>query len=354
MARLRTPLALLAALLAAACGGGSGGGTDPTVVVMTAPADTSVQPGGLLKFTVRVTGASDATVTWSVDEPGGGTIDASGFYTAPSAEGTYHVRAVHVAHGASATGPAGASLAIAEAAVSAKKGGGTSVVHVTKGGAAQQIAVGVSPATASVPAGGSARFTATVTGTANTSVAWAIQEGPACGTVTASGAYTAPGAAASCHVVATSAADGSTSAAAAVTVADAPVVAVALSPASPAVDACQSLTFTATVTGTSNTAVTWSVVEGSAGGTISAGGVYTAPPAAGTYHVMATSAADPTKAAALAVPVSTRILSVAVSPATLTVPAAGTAQLTTTVTTTCGASTSVRTVDSTGAVTASN
>jgi hypothetical protein len=39
------------------------------------------------------------------------------------------------------------------------------------------------------------------------------------------------------------------------------------------------------------------VQEGAAGGTITAGGVYTAPSAAGTYHVIGTSAADPSKSA---------------------------------------------------------
>ncbi len=56
-------------------------------------------------------------------------------------------------------------------------------------------------------------------------------------------------------------------------------------------------TFTATVTGSSNTAVTWSVLEGSTGGTITSSGTYTAPRTAGTYHVVATSSADATKKA---------------------------------------------------------
>ena len=52
--------------------------------------------------------------------------------------------------------------------------------------------------------------------------------------------------------------------------------------------------FTATVTGTSNTAVTWSVVE-PGGGSITQSGLYTAPGTAGTYHVKATSKADVVK-----------------------------------------------------------
>ena len=60
----------------------------------------------------------------------------------------------------------------------------------------------------------------------------------------------------------------------------------------------QTLTFTATVTGTTNMAVTWSVSGGSSNGTISSTGVYTAPatvPNPAKVTVSATSQADPTK-----------------------------------------------------------
>ncbi len=51
-------------------------------------------------------------------------------------------------------------------------------------------------------------------------------------------------------------------------------------------------TFTATVTGVTDTAVTFGVVEGDSGGKITNAGVYTAPPTLGTYHVTAISVAD--------------------------------------------------------------
>lgn len=50
--------------------------------------------------------------------------------------------------------------------------------------------------------------------------------------------------------------------------------------------------FTATVTGLASQLVTWSVQEGTAGGTINATGAYTAPGSAGVYHVVATATAD--------------------------------------------------------------
>ena len=55
--------------------------------------------------------------------------------------------------------------------------------------------------------------------------------------------------------------------------------------------------FVATVGGTSNTAVTWSVAEGASGGTITETGLYTAPGVVGEYHVRVTSQADTTKSA---------------------------------------------------------
>ena len=57
-----------------------------------------------------------------------------------------------------------------------------------------------------------------------------------------------------------------------------------------------SCTFTATVTGSDDTVVIWSIQEGSTGGTITSSGVYTSANP-GTYHVVATSHADPTKTA---------------------------------------------------------
>ena len=61
--------------------------------------------------------------------------------------------------------------------------------------------------------------------------------------------------------------------------------------------------FKAIVIGTTNQAVTWSVVE-TGGGTITSAGAYTAPTTAGTYHVTATSAADSSKSATATVTVS--------------------------------------------------
>jgi hypothetical protein len=76
------------------------------------------------------------------------------------------------------------------------------------------------------------------------------------------------------------------------------VVAISISPTSATVGIGQTQQFTATVTGTSNTTVTWSVVEGSSWGSVSSSGLYTASeslPSPATATVRATSVADPSK-----------------------------------------------------------
>ncbi|OFX21444.1 MAG: hypothetical protein A2V77_04780 [Anaeromyxobacter sp. RBG_16_69_14] len=220
-----------------------------------------------------------------------------------------------------------------------------SSVYSTQG--TTTVAVAVTPKTSSITVGKTAQLTATVTGSTDKAVTWSVQEGPAGGSVTSAGLYTAPQTAGTYHVIAQSHADPAKSDTATVTASTPPpapaptpapaAVAVSLSPATADVDACQTYTFTASVTGTSNTAVTWSTLEGPTGGSISTTGVYTAPATAGTYHVVATSQADTTKTTTATVTVTERIVSVAVNPQTVTASQGGTAQLSATVTTTCGA-----------------
>ena len=69
------------------------------------------------------------------------------------------------------------------------------------------------------------------------------------------------------------------------------VSSVSISPTSVTLSANATQQFTATVTGMTNTAVSWSAT----GGSISPSGLYTAPGTAGTYMVTATSVADPTQ-----------------------------------------------------------
>ena len=62
--------------------------------------------------------------------------------------------------------------------------------------------------------------------------------------------------------------------------------------------------FFAQVTGSPDPSVVWSILEGAAGGTVSSTGLYTAPAAGGTYHVVVASHADPQEIATTKVTVT--------------------------------------------------
>jgi hypothetical protein len=308
------PIAALAVLCACAAkvDGTGGSGASQRVAVEVTPGSASLATGQAAQFDAGVTGTADLGVTWQVDESTGGGVTQAGLYTAPGTAGTYHVRAVSHAD-------------------SAASGVATITVTVPPVGS-----VTISPKTVNVVAGGTTTFTATVSNLSNSAVTWKVQETSGCGSVTTGGAYAAPPAAAICHVVATSVADSTKSDVATVTVTAPVVIKVAVTPSTVTMDACTSRTFTATVTGNTDQAVAWSVAEGSAGGSVNSGGVYTTPSAAGTYHVVATSHASSSVTASATVTVQDHVLSIAVSPASTTVNTGAGQQFTATVTTTCG------------------
>ncbi|WP_224247838.1 Ig-like domain-containing protein [Hyalangium gracile] len=252
--------------------------TEQPVAVSLSPAAARLTVSTSQQFTATVTGTANTAVSWSVTEAGGGTVSASGLYTAPSTPGTYHVVAT------SASDPTKSATAT-----------------VTVEPVQTIIVVSVSPSTANLLTGETRTFTATVTGTTNTAVSWSVTEAGG-GTVSASGLYTAPSTPGTYHVVATSAADPTKSATATVTVTAA--ITVTVSPTTATLVIGEPQQFTATVGNTSNNAVTWTIQEGAAGGSVDASGLYTAPVTPGTYHVVATSEADPTKSATATVTVT--------------------------------------------------
>lgn len=164
------------------------------------------------------------------------------------------------------------------------------------------ITVAISPATTTVAPGGTVAFSATVTGSAETRVTWSVREASG-GSITAAGLYTAPPGAGTFHVVVTSVADAARQDVATVTVKATSAVTVTVSPPSPALQTGATQQFTAVVTGAANGAVSWSVTE-PGGGAITSGGLYTAPAGAGSFHVVATSAADSSKQGTATVTVS--------------------------------------------------
>jgi serine protease len=181
------------------------------------------------------------------------------------------------------------------------------------------VSVTVAPATATVQADiGTQTFTATVTNTTNLAVTWAVNGvaggNSTVGTISAVGVYSAPLAvpAAAVTVTAVSVDDPTRSGSAQVTITAPPPVGVMVSPTTASVPASGGTqTFTATVTNTTNTAVTWAV-NGMVGGdttvgTISAFGVYTAPAAVPTnamVTVTATSVRDTTRSASATVTIT--------------------------------------------------
>jgi chitinase len=67
---------------------------------------------------------------------------------------------------------------------------------------------------------------------------------------------------------------------------------ITVSPGTATMPLRQQQAFSAALVGLADTRVTWSVLEGSAGGTVTADGIYTAPALPGTYHLVATSRED--------------------------------------------------------------
>lgn len=183
------------------------------------------------------------------------------------------------------------SLAAAALALSACTGKTTAT---TDSGQPTTVAVDVRPHTASLAVGASRNFTVTVTGTTDLAVTWTV-EPPGCGSIAGTGAtvtYTAPATAGTCRVRATSHADDTKSYAATVTVVNAAVV-VDVQPPTATVQVNATTSFTATVSGSTDHVVAWSV-EPVGCGTVTQAGSYTAPATTGSCTVRATSHADPT------------------------------------------------------------
>ena len=243
---------------------------NPTAVVMTI--------GQSVTFSATLTPAGSGGVTYSVQEgnAGGSVNPTTGAYTAPGTAGTYHLIATSQAD---PTQSATATIVAQEA------------VHAV---------VTSSLRFATITPQSTITLAASVQGKTNTGVTWSIQEGAAGGTLTADASgtetYTASSNPGIYHIVATSQADPSQAAVSTIVVQFAP--AAIYSTLSAATLAPQTnVTLRAIVTNQTNSGVTYTIQEGSAGGTLTANGdgteTYTAPGTAGTYHIVATSQANP-------------------------------------------------------------
>jgi hypothetical protein len=251
----------------------------PLLEVTVLPRQTRVTPNNVVTFTATVSNTENNGVQWSVEEEGeSGTITEDGVYTAPAVEGTFHILAASTE-----------DLTVIGRA------------EVTVSGT-DPVTVAVSPLSATIDTGTTQKFTAVVFGNTNQGVIWSVLEATG-GSISTSGLYTAPWVVGTYHVVATSKADTTKSTAVEVIVKQPPVV-VTVSPASSVVGSGGTKAFASHVSGAQNTAVTWSIQEGAIAGSISATGVYTASTTLGTYHVVATSVADPAQSAVATVTVA--------------------------------------------------
>ncbi len=173
------------------------------------------------------------------------------------------------------------------------------------------VSISISPTSATVALGHTQQFTATVNNTSNTAVTWQVNGlvggNSITGTITTSGLYTAPFSPTAVTVTVVSAADTTQGASAAVAVA----LPISISPTTAAIGLSGTVQFAATVTFSTNTAVTWQVNGVSGGnatvGTISTAGLYTAPaslPNPNSVTVTVVAQADSTQAVSATVTIN--------------------------------------------------
>jgi hypothetical protein len=206
-------------------------------------------------------------------------------------------------------------------------GGSSSESSVNIPPAGQTVIVLTVPSEAEIEPGSTLRFSAQVTGTADTSVAWTVAEANG-GTIDPTGLYTAPASEGTFHVRADSAIasvkSNGTSVVRVKRNASPRPVSVTVNPGTINLPFGGSAVFAALVTDATNVSVTWSVQEGTSCGSVSSTGTYTAPSTASTCHVIATSAADPTKSGSATVTVTAAaapVVAISINPATATLDA---------------------------------
>ena len=170
----------LAAVLAIiGCGSSPTLGPPPpptTTTVTVTPLTATLLRGETQQFAAQVSGASDKTVTWSIDS-NFVSIDTTGLYTAP-------------------TGSDGRSVVVTATSKAAPAASGTATVTLPS------VAFTIVPNAIAVVPGASHTFSASVVGLSSTQVSWTVK-GTGGGTITSAGVYTAPATTGIYSVVAT-------------------------------------------------------------------------------------------------------------------------------------------------------
>ncbi|MGB8261071.1 MAG: hypothetical protein WCE75_12000 [Terracidiphilus sp.] len=245
------------------------------VSISVDPATLTLAEGASHSITAKVLNTTNTAVTWSASCGKLSSTTANPVsYTAPATAGSCTVTATSKADTTK-----------------------TAMTKVTV--TAKAVSVSVSPTSAPLLTSAKQKFTATVINTTNTAVKWTAT----CGALSSAAAnpvtYTAPAAAGTCKVTATSQADTSKSATATVTVTvKPPNVSISVTPASSSVPVGGKVSLTATVTGSSDTAVKWTAESVSGdNGTITGSGdtIQYSNSSPGVARVTATSVANPSQ-----------------------------------------------------------
>lgn len=272
-------------------GGSSSSGQSSSNGVAVTASSSSVRAGDTLQFSAKVTGTMDQTVAWSVNGVAGGnstvgTISMSGLYTAPAAL------------------PSPNTVTIEAISSSDKTLSGKNVITLEN---PVPTVTAVSPTF--VPVG---NFSMTITGTKFVNGAKVMFGGQTLMTkfvsateLTATGTTTSAQNGMSVSVSVENPDPGGMASANIGVKVGASGITVHITPAGAQLHPGQTVQFKATVTGTSNPNVVWRVNSAPGGnatvGTITSGGLYTAPAiitASGTVTVNAPSVEDPQSSAA--------------------------------------------------------
>jgi len=290
--------------------------TAQSVSVSVTPGAATLGALETQQFSAAVTGTTNTAVNWTLN-PGFGTISPTGLYTAPSSISSAQTVTVTATSAADPSKSASASVSLA-------------------------ASLSVTPLTTIVPASKSVQFA--VVGNSGKAYGWTVNGikggNGIVGKISPQGVYTAPSIPpnpATATITAVENSQPSLTGQASVTVL--PAVSISLSPANASLQVSTTQQFMATVIGTTNTAVNWSVNGVTGGnstvGTVSTNGLYTAPasvPSGGSVAVTATSAADPTQIASSTASIAAPGVSVSISPTSASVQVSKTQQFMATVT----------------------
>jgi hypothetical protein len=302
----------------------SNGTGTPSVSVAVTPSAATLAPGATEQFSATVLNTTNTAVTWSVDgffngNTTVGTITTGGLYTAPATNGTHNIVAT------SAADPTKSDTAIVTVTSS---GGGSGTCSSTSGPPSVTICNPASGATVTSPVQISAVGNSS---TPITKMLVYVDSVLQFQTTTSSNVNISLSLANGSHNLTVQFYNGAwVIKSESFTVGGTPIK-VGISPTSATLAPAGTQQFTASVTGSSNTAVNWSVdgVPGgnSTAGTVSSAGLYTAPSASGAHTVTATSQASSAASASATVTVSSSVgtCSPASGPPSVTIctPAAG-------------------------------